>query len=248
MKRNGPAWALAVTQDNKTKSLTDVVLIGCWDKTISLFDIDNQNYLMEKTVDSDPLCVTFVNNRGLNFLVACSNKKLTLWNREGIRLCTLWEFEDIVWTMALMPNEDYLIVGGNCGYIAVCHLIRRDITTTDGTILACSNSMANAIITDLAVGETIEIKFSTSIKKIATFKNLLVAQTDFTYYVYQQTTKFEAQARLNFRLVAEIPNIQKYSVAGLMSNYVILTKRSFLQLCELDGNQNTSCIQFSSST
>ena len=44
-----------------------------------------------------------------------SDKKITLWNREGVLLGTVGEMEDWIWTVSVNPNNRAIFAGGNNG-------------------------------------------------------------------------------------------------------------------------------------
>lgn len=51
----------------------------------------------EKKLGFDPLSVSYFQN-GEFMVVAGTNKKLTLWNKDGIRLGDIGEMNDWVWS------------------------------------------------------------------------------------------------------------------------------------------------------
>ena len=51
-----------------------------------------------------------------------SDKKVTLWNREGVLLGTVGEMEDWIWTVSVNPNNRAIFVGGNNGAFQLHHV------------------------------------------------------------------------------------------------------------------------------
>ena len=48
-----------------------------------------------------------------------SDKKASLWTKEGVRLTTIAERDDWVWCCAPRPNANYVAVGCNDGTICM---------------------------------------------------------------------------------------------------------------------------------
>lgn len=63
-------------------------------------------------------------------MVICgSDKKVTLWNKEGVLLGTIGEMKDWIWAVAVNPISKTVFSGCNDGQIA-CHTV--DFSTIHG--------------------------------------------------------------------------------------------------------------------
>ena len=49
--------------------------------------------------------------------ISGSDKKVTLWHREGVLLGTIGELDDWVWSVSVNPNNRAICGGGNNGQI-----------------------------------------------------------------------------------------------------------------------------------
>ena len=54
-----------------------------------------------------------------------SDKKASLWTKEGVRLTTIAERDDWVWCCAPRPNANYVAVGCNDGTICMYQVRAR---------------------------------------------------------------------------------------------------------------------------
>ena len=52
-----------------------------------------------------------------------SDRKATLWTKEGVRLSTVAERDDWVWSCAPRPGANYVAIGCNDGTIAMYQLV-----------------------------------------------------------------------------------------------------------------------------
>lgn len=50
-----------------------------------------------------------------------SDKKVTLWNRDGVLLGTIGEIRDWVWGVAVNPENRAIFCGGNNGELQMTH-------------------------------------------------------------------------------------------------------------------------------
>lgn len=48
-----------------------------------------------------------------------SDKKITLWNKDGVLLGTVGEMKDWIWSVAVNPNSKTIFAGANNGAIAM---------------------------------------------------------------------------------------------------------------------------------
>jgi hypothetical protein len=53
--------------------------------------------------------------KGDYFVMSGSNKKITLWNREGVLLGEVGEMKDWIWTTSVNPKNNSVCSGGNGG-------------------------------------------------------------------------------------------------------------------------------------
>lgn len=85
-KCKDPIWCLAF-QPQKFDSSDNVLAIGSWDEQLSLFQVSQGKELkpigQEKKLGFDPLSITYFQN-GEFFIITGTNRKVTLWNKDGI--------------------------------------------------------------------------------------------------------------------------------------------------------------------
>ena len=74
----------------------------------------------EKKIEFDPLSLSFFAN-GEFFVVGGSDRKVTLWTREGNYINTICERSEWVWTVCI-KKKMVVAVGGNNGGVAIYQL------------------------------------------------------------------------------------------------------------------------------
>ena len=106
-------------------------------------------------------------------VIAGSDKKLTLWNKEGVLLGTIGEMKDWVWTTAVNPTNKNVFAGANDGAIVMNNV---EISTIHGLYqdrYAYRELMTDVIIQHLVTETRVKIRCRDYIKKIAIYKDRL---------------------------------------------------------------------------
>jgi intraflagellar transport protein 122 len=112
-------WTL---QWNTTQHKTsDALAVGCWDGTLSIYDLAGKQVGNDKELGFDPCCVTY--HDAMYLCVGGSDKKVLLYSRDGVKLMTMCEAGDWIWTVRSRPKHDYVVVGCNDGSISMLQLI-----------------------------------------------------------------------------------------------------------------------------
>ncbi|CAE7418992.1 ift122, partial [Symbiodinium sp. CCMP2456] len=88
--RQAPIWTLAWNPVQTKQDPTDVLVVGCWDQTLSFYKVSGQEYGREHRLEFDPCSIDFFSS-GDYFVLGGSGKKVQLWSREGIYLGDLGE-------------------------------------------------------------------------------------------------------------------------------------------------------------
>lgn len=86
-----------VTPENSESLLT----VGCWDQTISFWDLAGKQIGNDKNIGFDPLCINFFAN-GEFFVLSGTNKKASLWTREGGFITSICDKSDWIWCIKVI--------------------------------------------------------------------------------------------------------------------------------------------------
>ena len=75
----------------------------------------------DKDLGFDPCSIVFYPT-GEYFCMAGSDKQVTLWNKEGIKLGKIGDLQDWVWSVAVNPGTESVFAGANNGGIVSFNL------------------------------------------------------------------------------------------------------------------------------
>jgi intraflagellar transport protein 122 len=100
IRRDAPVWSL---QWNPSRDEAgDALAVACWDQTLSFYDASGAQIVgpKEKSGDKklgfDPCCVRHFSN-GEYICVGGSDKKASLFTKDGVRLTAIAERDDWIW-------------------------------------------------------------------------------------------------------------------------------------------------------
>lgn len=118
-KPNTPIWCLAFCPQ-KFDTSDNSLIIGAWNQKLSLYTISGgKNFKQvgnDKELGFDPLSISFYPN-GNYMVISGSDKKTSLWNKDGVHLGTINSMNDWVWSTAVNPVNNKIFSGANDGEI-----------------------------------------------------------------------------------------------------------------------------------
>jgi intraflagellar transport protein 122 len=117
IKRKAPIWCLEwspLTAENPDSLLT----VGTWDQTITFWDINGKQVGADKPIGFDPLSINYFAN-GDFFVLSGTNKKASLWTREGGFISNICEKKDWIWSLKIKPKQMIIATSTNDGNISM---------------------------------------------------------------------------------------------------------------------------------
>ena len=102
-----------------------------------------------------------------------SDKKLTLWNKDGVLLGTVAEFNQWIWATAVNPVSKNVFAGTNNGLLSIHNIEFMTIHGLYQDRYAYRELMTDVIIQHLVTETRVKIMCRDYIKKIAIYKDRL---------------------------------------------------------------------------
>jgi intraflagellar transport protein 122 len=107
IQRKAPIWCMSWNPSREEQH--DILAVGCWDQTLSFYHFPSGKQLKkDKQLGYDPCTLTFFSN-GEYMCLGGSDRKVSLWTKDGIKLMTIAECEDWVWTVAHRPHQNFIV-------------------------------------------------------------------------------------------------------------------------------------------
>ncbi len=132
IERKAPIWCLAWNPSRDEPC--DILAVGDWNQKLAFFQLSGRQVTKDKDLGFDPCSIGYFSN-GEYLIIGGSDRKASLWTKEGVRLTTigteitstvylrLGEREDWVWVCRVRPKQNYVAVGCNDGTIALYQLL-----------------------------------------------------------------------------------------------------------------------------
>jgi len=106
----------------KFETSDNTLVTGSWDQKLAIYQLSGgKTYKQvgsEKELGFDPCAIAFY-PAGDYMVMAGSDKKITLWNKDGILLGTIGEMEHWVWSLGVDGNTRSVFAGANNGQLAL---------------------------------------------------------------------------------------------------------------------------------
>ena len=120
IERSAPIWSLEWNPSRD--EATNILAVACWDQTLSFYEQTGGQHGKDRQLGFDPCCVSYFSN-GEYICLGGSDRKASLWTKEGVRLTSIAECDDWVWCCVPRPNQNYVAIGSNAGMITVHQLL-----------------------------------------------------------------------------------------------------------------------------
>jgi intraflagellar transport protein 122 len=137
----------------------------------------------ERDLGFDPCSIDFF-PKGDYFVMSGSDKKVTLWNRDGIPLGQITEMKDWIWSCSVNPKNNNIFAGGNDGHIQLTKLQINQVHGLYQERYAYRELMTDVIIQHLVSETRVKIRCRDFIKKIAIYKDRLAVQLNEKIIIY----------------------------------------------------------------
>ena len=83
-------------------SLGEILVVGCWDQTLSFYTAEGTPHLKARKLHFYPVSLSFFSD-GEFMVIGGSDKRATLCTREAVRLCCITEAPEWVWSVKAQP-------------------------------------------------------------------------------------------------------------------------------------------------
>ncbi len=230
--RKAPVWCLE-WNPIKSESQESVFAVGCWDSTLSFYNSSGKQISSEdKKLDFDPCCISYFAN-GEFFVMSGSNKKVTLWTKEGVCIGTVAEESDWIWACQLRPKHNSVAIGSNDGVIGVFQMSFNVVHGLFQDRYAYRELMTDVIIQHLVTEQKVRIKCRDLVKKIAVYKDRIAIQLPEHVLLYAVSGEDEYDMR--YKRLEKIQKKLECSLLVLTYNHFILCQDRRLQLMSFTG-------------
>lgn len=184
-------------------------MAGSWDQKLSLYNIQNGKIVKpigaDKDLGFDPCAITFYPT-GEYFVMTGSDRTVTLWNKEGVKLGQIGELDDWVWSVCVNQATNAIFAASNSGKIMSFRTNFQRVHGLYQERYAYRELMTDVIIQHLVTETRVKIRCRDYIKKIAIYKDRLAVQLPEKIIIYSVQPddpfdmKYKAHKKINKRI------------------------------------------------
>jgi intraflagellar transport protein 122 len=231
--RSAPIWTLCWNPVPTKTEPTDVLIVGCWDQTLSFYKVSGQEYGREHRLDFDPCSIDFFSN-GDFFVLGGSGKKVQLWGREGVFLGDLGERDDWIWSCAVRPKQNNVVIGCNDGTVMMYQVVFSTVHGLYQDRYAYRDVMTDVIIQHLVTEQKVRIRCKDYVKKIAVYRDRLAVQLPDKVLIYE--VSHDDPLDMHYKNIEKIKQKFVCSLLVVTTHHIILCQERKLQLYTFHGN------------
>nr|XP_042129827.1 intraflagellar transport protein 122 homolog [Peromyscus maniculatus bairdii] len=186
----------------------------------------------DRPLNFDPCCISYF-TKGEYILVGGSDKQVSLFTKDGVRLGTVGEQNSWVWTCRVKPDSNYVVVGCQDGSISFYQLIFSTVHGLYKDRYAFRDSMTDVIVQHLITEQKVRIKCRELVKKIAIYKNRLAIQLPEKILIYELYS--DDSADMHYRVKEKIAKKFECNLLVVCADHIILCQEKRLQCLSFSG-------------
>uniref|UniRef100_A0A8C6YJA0 Intraflagellar transport protein 122 homolog n=1 Tax=Naja naja TaxID=35670 RepID=A0A8C6YJA0_NAJNA len=225
-----PVWSISWNPSRDEHN--DILAVADWGQRLSFYQLSGKQIGKDRVLNFDPCCVSYF-SKGEYILMGGSDKQVSLYTKDGVRLGTIGEQSTWVWTCKAKPDSNYVAVGTQDGTISLYQLIFSTVHGLYKDRYAYRDSMTDVIVQHLITEQKVRIKNRELVKKIAIYKNRLAIQLPEKIQIFELYS--DDSSDMHYRVKEKIPKKFECNLLVVCSEHIILCQEKRLQCLSFSG-------------
>ncbi|KAM3665634.1 intraflagellar transport protein 122 homolog isoform 2-T2 [Ammospiza maritima maritima] len=227
---SSPVWSICWNPSRDERN--DILAVADWGQKLSFYHLSGKQIGKDRVLNFDPCCISYF-TKGEYLLLGGSDRQVSLFTRDGVRLGTVGEQSSWVWTCKVKPDSNYVAVGCQDGTISFYQLIFSTVHGLYKDRYAYRDNMTDVIVQHLITEQKVRIKGRELVKKIAIYKNRLAIQMPEKILIYELYT--DDSADMYYRVKEKIIKKFECNLLVVCSGHIILCQEKRLQCLSFSG-------------
>ncbi|XP_049682488.1 intraflagellar transport protein 122 homolog isoform X4 [Accipiter gentilis] len=227
---SSPIWSICWNPSRDERN--DILAVADWGQKLSFYQLSGKQVGKDRMLNFDPCCVSYF-TKGEYILLGGSDKQVSLFTKDGVRLGTIGEQSSWVWTCKVKPDSNYVAVGCQDGTISFYQLIFSTVHGLYKDRYAYRDSMTDVIVQHLITEQKVRIKGRELVKKIAIYKNRLAIQMPEKILIYELYS--DDSSDMYYRVKEKIVKKFECNLLVVCSDHIILCQEKRLQCLSFSG-------------
>ena len=166
-------------------------------------------------------------------VVAGTNKKLTLWNKEGVKLGEIGEMNDWIFSCAVQVDKNRVLGSSNSGQLVLYDLDFLVVHGLYNERYAYRDLMTDVIIQHLVTETRVKIRCRDHIKRISIYKDRLAVQLSEKLIVY--TVNNEDPTDMKYKAYKKISRRIECEHLLVLAHHLVACQDTKIQLYNFSG-------------
>ncbi|XP_025019210.1 intraflagellar transport protein 122 homolog isoform X2 [Python bivittatus] len=227
-----PVWSISWNPSRDEHN--DILAVADWGQRLSFYQLSGKQIGKDRVLNFDPCCVSYF-SKGEYILMGGSDKQVSLYTKDGVRLGTIGEQSTWVWTCKAKPDSNYVAVGSQDGTISLYQLIFSTVHGLYKDRYAYRDSMTDVIVQHLITEQKVRIKNRELVKKIAIYKNRLAIQLPEKIQIFELYS--DDSSDMHYRVKEKIAKKFECNLLVVCSEHIILCQEKKLQCLSFNGTK-----------
>nr|XP_055237501.1 intraflagellar transport protein 122 homolog isoform X3 [Gorilla gorilla gorilla] len=219
-------------RDDNLEERNDILAVADWGQKVSFYQLSGKQIGKDRALNFDPCCISYF-TKGEYILLGGSDKQVSLFTKDGVRLGTVGEQNSWVWTCQAKPDSNYVVVGCQDGTISFYQLIFSTVHGLYKDRYAYRDSMTDVIVQHLITEQKVRIKCKELVKKIAIYRNRLAIQLPEKILIYELYS--EDLSDMHYRVKEKIIKKFECNLLVVCASHIILCQEKRLQCLSFSG-------------
>nr|KAF6474415.1 intraflagellar transport 122 [Rousettus aegyptiacus] len=225
-----PIWSICWNPSREEHN--DILAVADWGQKLSFYQLSGKQIGKDRSLNFDPCCISYF-TKGEYILLGGSDKQVSLFTKDGVRLGTVGEQNSWVWTCKVKPESNYVVVGCQDGTISFYQLIFSTVHGLYKDQYAYRDSMTDVIVQHLITEQKVRIKCKELVKKIAIYKNRLAIQLPEKILIYELYS--DDSSDMHYRVKEKIVKKFECNLLVVCADHIILCQEKRLQCLSFSG-------------
>nr|XP_020668848.1 intraflagellar transport protein 122 homolog isoform X1 [Pogona vitticeps] len=227
-----PVWSISWNPSREEHN--DILAVADWGQKLSFYQLSGKQIGKDRVLNFDPCCVSYF-SKGEYILLGGSDKQVSLYTKDGVRLGTIGEQNGWVWTCKAKPDSNYVAVGSQDGTLSFYQLIFSTVHGLYKDRYAYRDSMTDVIVQHLITEQKVRIKNRELVKKIAIYKNRLAIQLPEKIQIFELYS--DDSSDMHYRVKEKIAKKFECNLLVVCSEHIILCQEKRLQCLSFSGTK-----------
>ncbi|XP_055984967.1 intraflagellar transport protein 122 homolog isoform X2 [Sorex fumeus] len=223
-------WSMSWNPSREERN--DILAVADWGQKLSFYQLSGKQIGKDRPLNFDPCCISYF-TKGEYILLGGSDKQVSLFTKDGVRLGTVGEQNSWVWTCKAKPDSNYVVVGCQDGTISFYQLIFSTVHGLYKDRYAYRDSMTDVIVQHLITEQKVRIKCKELVKKIAIYKNRLAIQLPEKILIYELYS--DDSSDMHYRVKEKIVKKFECNLLVVCADHIILCQEKRLQCLSFRG-------------